>query len=258
MDSLHPWTSLDSGSVVIATAIHAGHDLRPDVRELTSLTDEERSREEDIGTDRLTTVAPTRIVVHRSRFEVDLNRPRDEAIYLLPEHAWGLGLWKTPPTDRITTASLATYDRFYRMLEEMLQKRINRGKRFLVLDIHSYNHRRGGPDAPPEPSADNPDLNIGTGSLDHDRWGWVVEHFASGFSKAAPDLAVAENVRFRGGHMSRWIHARFGEHGCCLALEFKKTYMDEWTGEIFDERLSKLHRALSSAARDVDAHLEAA
>jgi len=39
-------------------------------------------------------------------------------------------------------------------------------------------------------------------------------------------------VRFRGGHLSRWVNAGFGGQGGCLAVEVKKFFMDERTGEI--------------------------
>jgi hypothetical protein len=35
-------------------------------------------------------VAPTHIIVTRSRFEVDLNRPRDKAVYRCAADAWNL------------------------------------------------------------------------------------------------------------------------------------------------------------------------
>lgn len=42
--------------------------------------------------------------------------------------------------------------------------------RFLVLDLHSYNHRRAGPNAPPADPERNPEVNIGTGTMDRGRW----------------------------------------------------------------------------------------
>ena len=48
---------------------------------------------------------------------------------------------------------------------------------------------------------------------------------------AGHHLDVRENVRFRGGHLSRWCRRRYPDTGCVLAIEFKKVFMDEWTGE---------------------------
>ena len=65
---------------VVATAIHAGHELRPDIRALTALDDATRLREEDPFTDLLTGIGGATVVAHRSRFEVDLNRPPAQAV----------------------------------------------------------------------------------------------------------------------------------------------------------------------------------
>ena len=82
---------------VIGTAIHSGSELRQDCRNLARLSDSERLREEDPFTDMLIEDFPNRIVVHRSRFEVDLNRAREAAVYVRPEQAWGLNVWSSPP-----------------------------------------------------------------------------------------------------------------------------------------------------------------
>ena len=44
-------------------------------------------------------------------------------------------------------------------------------------------------------------------------------------------LDVRENVAFQGrGALTRFVHERHPEHGCAIALEFKKFFMDEWSG----------------------------
>ena len=43
-------------------------------------------------------------------------------------------------------------------------------------------------------------------------------------------LDVRENVKFKGGNQVKWLHENFAENGCGLAIEFKKFWMDEWTG----------------------------
>ena len=60
--------------------------------------------------------------VHRSRFEVDLNRPRDEAVYRTPDMAWGLQVWKAPPPEDVVERSLAVHDRFYDDLQVRLDE----------------------------------------------------------------------------------------------------------------------------------------
>jgi N-formylglutamate deformylase len=234
---------------VVATAIHAGHDLRPAVASRTAVPDDVRLREEDPHTDRLAAVAPTRVVAHRSRFEVDLNRDRDDAVYVEPGDAWGLALWRDPLPPQEIERSLALYDDFYRRIGAILDDKARRG-RFVVLDLHSYNHRRDGDRAPCADASANPEVNVGTGSMDRDRWDPLVDRFIDDLSSRTVrdrHLDVRENVRFKGGHLSRWVHERYPDTGCALALEFKKVFMDEWTGAVDERHLDALVHALRSA-----------
>jgi N-formylglutamate deformylase len=234
---------------VVATAIHAGHELRPDIRALTALDDATRLREEDPFTDLLTAIGGATVVAHRSRFEVDLNRPPAQAVYREPADAWGLELWVEQPTGREIDHSRELYDDFYRELGRRLDDIAARGS-FVVLDLHSYNHRRDGAEEAPAPAVENPDVNVGTGSLDREVWGGVVDRFmadVAGHDVLGSQLDVRENVRFRGGELSRWVNERYRGRGCALAIEFKKTFMDEWTGTVDERHLAALREALASA-----------
>jgi N-formylglutamate amidohydrolase len=242
--ALPAFTVREAPGPVVMTAIHAGHDLRPELADLVMVDEATRFREEDPFTDRLA-VAGTRIAVHRSRFEVDLNRPRCEAVYRTPGDAWGLRVWKRPLSPDAVERSLAVYDGFYAGLADRLDGLAAHGA-FVVVDIHSYNHRRAGRPAPP---AENPELNVGTGSLDRGRWYRVVDGFIDEMRAqkvAGRALDVRENVRFRGGQLAEWIHERYPDTGCALALEFKKVFMDEWTGEPDDDHIADLGRALGA------------
>jgi N-formylglutamate deformylase len=231
---------------LVTTAIHAGHELRPALTELIALDAAERRREEDPFTDQLLGDLGVRFHVHRSRFEVDLNRTRAQAVYEHPDDAWGLTVWKGQLPDDEIERSRQLHDEFYAELAHHLDRLAAQG-RFLVLDIHSYNHHREGPDGPSAAARDNPEVNVGTGALDRSRWGHVVDAFVDELRLQTVDghhLDVRENVRFRGGHLSRWVTANYPETGCTLALEFKKLFMDEWTGECDTEHVAQLRRAL--------------
>ena len=240
---------------VVATAIHAGHFVPEMARSAMALPDGERLREEDPFTDRLVPVAEAHIVGRYSRFFVDVNRPRERAVYRTPEDAWGLRVWSDPegPPEDVLRDALRAYDRFYERARDFFRRiRAERG-RFVVLDLHSYRHRREGPDAPSAPASGNPEVNVGTGSLDRARWEPVVKSFVSAMSEPVrgESFDVRENVRFRGGHFSNWIHETFPDSGCSLAIELKKTFMDEWTGTLDPERLDLLGTALERAATAV-------
>src|SRR5687767_4327287 len=84
------WSFGESALPLVTTAIHAGHDLRPELAERIALDPLTRRREEDPYTDRIPAAGGRPIVVHRSRFEVDLNRPRHACVYRTPDEAWGL------------------------------------------------------------------------------------------------------------------------------------------------------------------------
>lgn len=235
-------------SPVVATSIHAGHELRPEVAELMELAEHDRLREEDPHTNLIAQLVGPRVMVNRSRFEVDLNRSRDKAVYRTPADCWDLVVWRDEvlPDDAVER-SREEHDAFYAALGERLDELAERGP-FVLFDVHSYNHRRDGADAEPAPAEDNPEVNVGTGLMDREKWGDVVDAFTETLRAAEVSwgpLDVRENVRFQGANLCQWVHERYPERGCALALEFKKTFMDEWTGEPDDERIRFLGEALA-------------
>ena len=244
---------------IVATSVHAGHELRPEIAEVMVLDEAARLREEDPFTDRLAGVVPDRVRTSRSRFEADLNRPRREAIYRRPEDCWGLDVWRDGVlSDELFRGSLATYDSFYDALAPRLDALAERGP-FVLLDVHSYNHRRDGADQPPAPAADNPEVNVGTGSVDRDRFGSLVERFVGELRRGSTDsgpIDARENVAFKGRNLAWWVHDRYPRVGCVLALEFKKTFMDEWTGELDEKRLHDLQQAVAATLPGLRDELE--
>ncbi len=245
----------DWDSQIVATSVHAGHGLRPEIAEQMVLDEDVRLREEDPHTDVIAAGVESRAITSRSRFEVDLNRPREEAVYREPDDCWGLDVWvEGTLSDRLTAGSLAVYDEFYARLGERLDEVAARGP-FVLLDVHSYNHRRDGSEAPPEPVEDNPTVNVGTGTVDRERFGGLVDVFVASLSQqevGGEPLDVRENVKFQGRAVSWWVHERYAGVGCCLALEFKKTFMDEWSSQVDDQRLAETVRALAATLPVLD------
>src|SRR3954470_11637258 len=107
------WTITSGWGPLVAVAIHDGHLVRPDVAPLLALTPAERLREEDPWTALWTRIVPTRVVVHRSRFEVDLNRPRGGRVYRATDQGRGLGAWRGPPAPELVERSREVHDAFY-------------------------------------------------------------------------------------------------------------------------------------------------
>ena len=235
---------------LVATAIHAGHKLRPQVAEWIKLDEKTRLREEDPYTDAWTKAGDLRIVVENSRFQVDMNRKRQRAVYLKPDHAWGLQVWKDNLPRQVVENSLQEYDDFYAEVKNAFTELQNSVGPFVVLDLHSYNHIRPNPDSPPADPEKNPEVIVGTSNMNRRRWAPVVERLISdlqSFDFLGRHLDVRENVKWAGGQFSQWIHNTFPRYGCSFAIEFKKTFMDEWTGELYPERHEAIGRALESA-----------
>jgi len=241
------WQLTEGDGPLVAAAIHHGHAVRPEVAKNLALSPADRLREEDPFTGNWTAIANTRVVGLRSRFEVDLNRPREKAVYRTPDDAWGLQVWKKPPPDTLLAQSLAQYDAFYTEMQRLFATLEQRYGHFVVFDLHSYNHRRNGPTATPDDPAQNPDVNLGTRSLPRDRWAAIVERFMAdmqSFNFYGRQLDVRENIKFGGGQFARWTHQTFPQSGCVLSIEFKKFFMDEWTGEPDLMQLQAIQQAL--------------
>ncbi|WP_353182382.1 N-formylglutamate amidohydrolase [Parapedobacter lycopersici] len=232
-------------SPIVAAAIHDGHIVDRTLRAYLTLQEHERFREEDPYTDYLAMLPVNRVTVKTSRFQLDLNRRRDSAIYHRPEDAWGLQVWQPELPNALRQELLQQYDAFYGDMAALLDDTIAAFGGFVVLDIHSYNYRRESPDAEAE-TAENPEINIGTA---HNRAPWKT--FGERFTRflthhriSNHPADVRENIKFGGGGFSEWINDRYGSYGCVLSLEFKKVFMDEWTGRVDIQHLNDLKQLL--------------
>jgi len=234
---------------IIAAAIHDGHDLRDEVAQLSALDDDARLRDEDPFTGGWTAITDNQIIVQASRFEVDLNRIKHEAVYINPQDAWGLNLWKEKPDVDLINRSLAVYDDFYLKLNDAITGIGNRSKKFVVFDLHAYNHMHDGADGQPADPKLNPEVNVGTGTMERERWANIVDRFISDLSQfdyLGRQLDVRENVKFYGRQFAQTLHNNFPDSACVLSVDFKKFFMDEWTGLPDQKQLDAIVNALKS------------
>jgi hypothetical protein len=252
MNASRWWTVQRGAGPVVATAIHDGTDLREEVAAAMKLSVPDRFREEDPFTGQAVAGVPTHVIVHRSRFEFDLNRGAEDAIYQTPEQSWGLDVWHEPPAPQLVERSLALHAAYYAMLGDLLDAVAREHERFVVLDVHSYNHRRNGPEAAPTPQHQAPDINIGTFSTPREQWAGLLDPLMEamrGFDFNGRRLDVRENIAFQGkGEQTRFIHQRYPGRACAIALEFKKFYMDEWSGEPDPAELDAMRRFITFSA----------
>lgn len=227
------WHFHEGDGPLLGLAVHAGHEIRPELLPWLAIDEATRFREEDPYTDYWTLALDSQLLTRRSRFEVDLNRPASEAICVQPGDCWNLQVWKGPIPGELQRRSLAEHAAFYQELERVCKMLERRFGRFVVFDLHAYNHRRWGADGPVADPALNPDVNIGTGSMNREFWAPLVDRLiadARRFDFAGRQLDVRENINFRGRHVAEFVHGRFPGSGCVPAIEVKKFFMDEWTG----------------------------
>lgn len=244
------YTIKKMSSPIIATALHDGHLIPEHLAGLMNLSEFERMREEDPYTAQfIQNLETNQIIVHTSRFYVDLNRTWHKALYLKQEDAWGLQVWKTPLSKSQVDNIKSYYDQFYDDLKSLIESCIQTFGYFIILDVHSYNHRRHAPHIE-EPADGNPEINIGT-KYNAAKWKMASESFMA-FLRSQyingqhPD--VRENVKFKGGGMSQWINDRYSGSGCVLSVEFKKTFMDEWTGRAHIDHIQEINMVLKSTS----------
>jgi N-formylglutamate amidohydrolase len=248
------WQTEFGDGPLVACAVHDGHAVRAEIADCLRLNDSQRRYEEDPHTAEWTSIAPTRIVARRSRFELDLNRPREKAVYLTPEDAWGLDIWRCRPAPDVVEHSLRMYDDFYAHLRLLLDRLVARHGRVVVFDLHSYNHKRNGSGAACDAPQLNPEINLGTGSMDRARWAPLVDRWLTemrDYDYFGRRLDVRENVRFFGGQIPTWIHQQFPKTVCALAVEVKKFFMNGWTGELDTSEHRAIGEALARAARGI-------
>jgi len=237
---------------LMATAIHNGHHLPPELLAISGISEADRLREEDPFTGEIAALFPNHIIVESSRFAIDLNRNPGKAVYLAPEDCWGLPVRAEPVPEPVLARLREDYASWYKLLRYQIDRMLEFHPFLVVLDIHSYNHRRGGPNAEPDPQDENPDIIIGRGNLlqKHYPAAEALCQMLNGKDYLNKALDCRQDVKFTGGYMSRWLNSRYPDRLICLAIEFKKIFMDEWTGELDQPAWSELKLLFHSQTRD--------
>jgi N-formylglutamate amidohydrolase len=247
------FTFIKGKSPLVISAIHDGHYIRNELTGLFSLSAAARLREEDPYTGTWAKISDSRIIVHHSRFEADVNRQREKAVYQTPEDAWGLEVWKTKLPAVIVKRSLKVYDGFYKTAKIYFDDLFSIHKNIIVFDIHSYNYRREGIDIEADPN-ENPEVNIGTQNMDRELWQPVVNILMDcfrAFNFKGRKLDVRENIKFQGGYFGKWLFGHYEKDICPISIEFKKIFMDEHTGKGFEESINLISNMVQSSIEPV-------
>ena len=213
-----------------AFAIHDGHQLDNSLTPYINLDDTGRLREEDPYTAIMAELPINQFIIGSSRFQLDLNRKITDSIYLKPEQAWGLTVWKETLPPEIIQNLYEEHNLIYKQIEELIQHTIHKFGYFVLYDIHSYNCKRDGPLQPINKIAD-PEINLGTKYIDS-RWNELIQKLIACISQdklGNEPIDIRENIKFKGGYLNQTINKLYGDKGCVISFEFRKDFMDEWT-----------------------------
>lgn len=228
---------IDSYVPYVCGAVHDGHQFRRDLWDNCFHSEYDRWFEEDPCTKEFIKSHTIVIAGCDSRFEYDLNRDPDNAIY---EDAWGKKLWKTPLPEASKKLSLQKHQNFYKITHALIKKLEEKFGVVVVYDMHSYNWRRWDREVPV--------INIGTANIDNKRFGENAEAWRNALSnlKLPHNIEATSKINdtFQGnGYFLKYITQHF-KNTLVLATEFKKIYCDELNQVIFPEVVSAIETQL--------------
>ncbi|MEN1783800.1 MAG: N-formylglutamate amidohydrolase [Bacteroidota bacterium] len=221
----------------VCAAVHDGHQFRKSLWNNCLHTEYDRWYEEDPYTRQMVANHPIVLSGLDSRFEYDLNRDPEQAIF---DTAWGKQLWKTPLEETTKAVGLQKHRDFYKVAHALVGALEQLFPKILVFDMHSYNWKRW--DRPV------PTWNLGTANIDSSRFGAI----ASSWSYKLGGMQLPHHIptdskindTFQGnGYFLKYITSNF-KNTLVLATEVSKIYCDELTGIVFPEVVQAIAKQL--------------
>ncbi|MFK2820361.1 N-formylglutamate amidohydrolase [Flavobacteriaceae sp. LMIT009] len=224
-------------------AVHDGHQFRKELWDNCLHTEYDRWYEEDPETKNMVISHPILIAGCDSRFEYDLNRIPDEAVF---ETAWGKQLWKEPLQHNEKETSLDKHTNFYKVVHALINKLEEKFGVSIVYDMHSYNWKRW--------DREVPTWNLGTSNIDNERFGNEIESWRKRLSELdlpsrIKSTSAINNTFYGNGYFLKYITKNF-QNTLVLATEIAKVYCDEYTGIIYPEVVSAVEKQLQDRLYD--------
>lgn len=219
---------IDSYVHYVCGAVHDGHQFRKELWDNCLHTEYDRWYEEDPETKNMVASHPIVISGMDSRFEYDLNRAPETAIYT---DAWGKQLWKSPLPEAQKEKSLQKHANFYKVVHALINKIEIKFGICVVYDMHSYNWKRW--------DREVPTWNLGTSNIDNNRFGNDVETWRKSLSELNLPNGIKStskvNDTFQGnGYFLKFITQNF-QNTLVLATEIAKVYCDEYEYIMYPE-----------------------
>lgn len=230
---------IDAYAHYICGAVHDGHQFRKELWSNCLHTEFDRWYEEDPATRQMVQHHPIVIAGCDSRFEYDLNRAPEAAIY---DDAWGKELWKKPLKSETKNRSLEKHFNFYKVVHALVSKIESKYGAAIVYDMHSYNWRRWDRVVPV--------INLGTSNIDNNKY----VTFANSWCTTLSNIALPHNIQtsaaindtFQGnGYFLKYITQHF-KNTLVLATEFSKIYCHELEYIIYPEVVHAIQNGLQN------------
>jgi hypothetical protein len=227
----------------VCAAIHDGHQFRKELWDNCLHTEYDRWYEEDPETKNMVISQPILISANDSRFEYDLNRTPETAVF---ETAWGKQLWKTPLPENQKQKSLKKHQAFYDVVKALVEKLEKKFGVAIVYDMHSYNWKRW--------DREVPTWNLGTHNIDNARFGDDVEAWRQSlseiiFSNTIKSTALINNTFYGNGYFLKFITKNF-KNTLVLATEIAKIYCDEMQQIVYPEIVDVIEEQLRNRIRE--------
>ncbi len=223
----------------VCGAVHDGHQFRKELWENCLHTEYERWYEEDPETKNMVSSHPILIAGCDSRFEYDLNRDPENAVF---ETAWGKQLWKNPLPEIQKEKSLKKHKNFYKVVHALISKIEEKFGVCVVYDMHSYNWKRW--------DREVPTWNLGTSNIDNDRFGDQIESWRQMLVSIELPNGIKQTAKindtFQGnGYFLKYITKNF-KNTLVLATEIAKIYCDEYKQIIYPEVVAAVENQLKT------------
>jgi hypothetical protein len=230
---------IDSYVHYACAAVHDGHQFRKELWNNCIHTEYERWYEEDPETKNMIISHPIVIAGCDSRFEYDLNRDPENAVF---ETAWGKELWRKPLSKEKKSKSLEKHANFYNVTHALISKLEEKFGVAIVYDMHSYNWKRW--------DREVPTWNLGTSNVDNDRFGNDIELWRDSlseiqFPKSIKSTALVNDTFQGNGYFLKYITQNF-KNTLVLATEIAKVYCDEYDSIIYPEVVAAVENQLKT------------
>lgn len=223
-------------------AVHDGHQFRKELWEYCLHSEYDRWYEEDPATIDMVKTHPIIVAGMDSRFEYDLNRAPETAVY---DDAWGKKLWKNELPKRMKDASLFKHHNFYKVVHALISKLEEKFGVCVVYDMHSYNWRRW--------DREVPTWNLGTKNIDNKRFGDYVESWRqilekTPFPNSISSTSKINDTFYGNGYFLKYITKNF-KNTLVLATEIAKVYCHEYDYIIYPEIVDSVEVYLRDALK---------